>query len=380
MPIASLDAPHPDIELGVERSALRYLVCTPDAGIDRDTGLALFVVGYSMEPCGGYAESLLTYLANRHNCVAVSVDYFGANFGVNARLVPYPNFFVELARHYGVSISVPPQVDMQQVLRSVVALLKQNGVTELHPACWLAVISDMYNAMGFLPALDNLQVVHRLLAELGLNRRRLFVIGTSYGGYIAGLMAKLAPNTFRMVIDNSGFSSAEDDYPGVLGMARGWIDGVAVVGKAVRAWSNDPAAANFFSPPRRQIRSLLERRHVYPNTARIYAYHALADTVAPTARKLKLRETYAGRVAYDLEIIDDARLDGRIFKTLAHGMEASMRGLFDLSYEKYLRDGGALAEATDFDLGHTLAFPCDGEVYELRFSRAAGVRATLAAP
>jgi len=379
VPIASLDAPHPDIELGVARSSLRYLVRTPNAGINCDTGLVLYVAGYGMEPCDSYAESLLAYLANRYNCVAASVHYFGANFCAHARLVPLPDFFTALNRHYGLSISVPPHVDMQQVLRALAALLEQNGVKELHPDCRLAVISDEYNAMGFLPALDNLQVAHRLLAEHGLNRRRLFVIGTSYGGYIAGLMAKLAPNTFRMVIDNSGFSSADDDFPGVFGTVQGWVGGVAMIGKAVRAWSGDPAAGNFFSPPRRQIRSLLERQHVYPNTARLYAYHAPADRIAPTERKLRLREIYAGRVAYDLEIIDESRLDGRVFKTLAHGMEASMRGLFDLSYEKYLRDGGALAGETDFDLGHALAFPCDGEIYELRFSREAGVRATLAA-
>src|ERR1700675_2140186 len=71
--------------------------------------------------------------------------------------------------------------------------------------------------MGVLPALDGLQVVHRLLGEHGLNRRRTFLLGTSYGGYIAGMMAKFAPATFRMVVDNSGFSSAQDDIANVFG-------------------------------------------------------------------------------------------------------------------------------------------------------------------
>ena len=47
---AEIGAAHPDIELGVRRGALEYLVCAPDAGIDRDTGLALFVAGYGMIP------------------------------------------------------------------------------------------------------------------------------------------------------------------------------------------------------------------------------------------------------------------------------------------------------------------------------------------
>ncbi len=379
MLLASIDAPHPDIELGVKRSALRYLVCAPDAGIDRDTGVVLYVGGYGMDPCNSYAESLLSHLANRYNCVAASVRYFGANLWTCARLVPLPDFFVKLTQHYGITVNVTRGVDMSQLLHSLGELLKHNGVSELHPECRLALVADEYNAMGFLPALDNLQVAHRLLSERRLNKRRLFVIGTSYGGYIAGMMAKLAPNTFRMVIDNSGFSSAEDDLPGVMGLSRGFIGGVSMNGYAARAWTDDPAAASFFSKPRREIRSLLERRHVYPNTARIYAYHAPRDTVAPTERKLGLRETYAGRVDYKLEIIDEARLDGRVFKTPKHGMDASMRGLFELSYEQYLRDGGALAEATDFDLEHALVFRCSGEDYELRFSRNAGVRAALAA-
>ena len=44
-----IDSPHPDIELGVARSGLDYLVCAPDRGVNADTGLVLFFVGYGME-------------------------------------------------------------------------------------------------------------------------------------------------------------------------------------------------------------------------------------------------------------------------------------------------------------------------------------------
>jgi pimeloyl-ACP methyl ester carboxylesterase len=375
---AEIGAAHPDIELGVRRGALEYLVCAPDAGIDRDTGLALFVAGYGMDPCGGYAQSLLGHLANRYNCVAASVNYFGADLESKARMAPMPDFFVKLAEHYGLTVSAPRGLDVTELLRHVLSLLAANGIRELHRDCRIAFVAEEYNGMGFLPALDNLQVAHRLLTAHALNRRRVFVIGTSYGGYVAALMAKFAPDTFRMVIDNSGFASADDDLLGVMGMKGTSLGNLVMTVQTVHCWSADPAAANYFSQPRREIRSLFEPRHLRPNTARIYAYHAAGDTVAPTASKLRLREAYAGRVAYDLRIIDETGLDGRVFKTPAHGMDASMRGLFELSYEKYLADGGALADHTDFDLERERVFPCSGEDYVLCYARRDGVRARLA--
>lgn len=374
--IGTIETPHADIELGVERRALRYLVRAPSAGVDKHTGLALFIVGYGMEPFGAYAQKLLAHLADRHNCVAVSVDYFGANFLTKSRLVPCPDFFVNLAQHYGIRVTAPAGVDMVQLLLSLAHLLRQHGISRLADQCQLTWLSEEYHSMGFLPALDGLEVTHRLLDEFSLDRRRLFVIGTSYGGYIASMMSKLAPNTFRMIIDNSGFSSAEDDVDGVMGLAKVYVGGVAMVGRAVRSWSRDPASAAYFSTARRAIRDLRDRTQVKHSTVRLYAYHAAADTVAPTAEKLRLREAYDGRVHYDLSIVDEAQLDSHLFKTLEHGMKASLRGLFDLSYEKFLAAGGALADHTDFDLATEHRFACGGEDYVVRFAEA-GVRASI---
>ena len=374
---ATIDLPHPDIELGIERSPLTYFVRTPDAGLDRNTGLVVFISGYGMEPGGSYEQNLLSYLANQHNCVAVSVRYFGADLYLEGNFIPMPDFFTRFAEHYGVTVSLARGTPLASVLRKLAELLKENGITSFHPDCRLVVSRNAYNSMGFLPALDHLQVTHRLLLEYALDRSRVYVIGTSYGGYIASLMMKLAPGTFRMVVDNSGFSSAEDDLPGLAGVFRLWIAGVAIDTLSVRCWSSDPVAANYFGKPRREIRSLLETRHVYPNTARAYAYHSATDAVAPLERKLQLREIYAGRVDYDLRVVDADALDGRVFKNLSHGMGASMRGVFDLSYEKYLAAGGPRADHCDFDLEREIVFPCSGEDYVLRYSPQTGIKASL---
>jgi len=373
-----IDRPHPDIELGVQRASLDYLVCAPDRGIDRDTGLVLFFVGYGMEPCGRYVHSLLSYLANKHNCIAASVDYFGAALwdSPKCRWVPHPDFFVHLKKFHGIEINAPKGFDVKQLRAQLSIGLRQRGIARLDPACAFLLISPEYHSMGFLPALDGIHVAHRLIDASALNKRRLFAFGTSYGGYIASMMAKLAPRTFRMVVDNSGFSSAEDDIWNVYGMSK-WYSrhGVAMNTYMTAAFSQDENAPNFFSPAHRAIRSLLNREHVHESATRLYGYHSISDTIAPTAAKLGLRTVYAGKVPYELEIVDAAKIDGRIFKDLSHGLHASMRGLFDRSYDKFQRDGGALAADTDFDREARYVFRCGAEDYLIRFSRDSGVRA-----
>jgi pimeloyl-ACP methyl ester carboxylesterase len=369
---------HPDIELGAERSPLAYLTCLPDGGVTTATGLILYLGGYGMDARGGYAQSLLPYLANRHNCVAATVEYFGSAM-LPGEIVPHPRFFQGLARHYGLQVGVPRGMPMDEVLAKVTEALARHGVTELPHDCTLYRRSREYNSMGFLPALDGLTLVHHLLMSFGLDRSRLFLLGTSYGGYIASLMAKLAPRTFRMVVDNSGFSSAEDDRIGVLGGQTLRLNGIAAQCQSVWHWTFDESAPNYFSEARRAIRDLRHPAHVLDNTARTYGYHAVADTIAPTERKIQLRDAYRGRVPYELELVDGNRIDGRLFKTQGHGMNASMRGLFDLSHEKFLRDGGALADDTDFDRRSTYAFPCGREDYVLSYSPETGVAAALRA-
>lgn len=375
-----IERPHPDIELGIARSRLDYLVCAPSQGVNPDTGLVLFFVGYGMEPCGGYVRSLLSYLADKHNCLAASVDYFGADLwgARKCRWVPHSEFFVNLKKHHGIEVTAPKGFDTRLLRERLAELLAARGIKELDQTCLFFGTSSEYHSMGLLPALDGLHVAHRLIDEFSLNKRRLFAFGSSYGGYIANLMAKFAPQTFRMVVDNSGYSSAEDDIWNVYGKAR-WRapNGVKMCTLMVVAFSDDPATVNYFSPAYKEIRSLLNRDHVFDSAARLYGYHAVGDAIAPTEKKLRLREVYAGKIPYELEIIDESKVDGEIFKDLSHGMHASLRGVFDRSYDKFLRDGGARADCTDFDRESLYPFACGEKEYLVSFFRRDGVRARL---
>jgi cephalosporin-C deacetylase-like acetyl esterase len=93
--------------------------------------------------------------------------------------------------------------------------LKKKGLNSIDPRCQITGITDRneYQSFGFLPALDCLTVLGDVLNRFPMiNKKKIIAYGSSYGGYIAMLCGKYAPNTFSVIIDNSGFSRAELKY------------------------------------------------------------------------------------------------------------------------------------------------------------------------
>jgi hypothetical protein len=174
MPI--IDPPHPDVELGLSREALSYSVVLPDAGIGPRTGLIFYIFGFGASYDDSYARRLLPYLANDHDCVAVAVDYQGAKAQSTVDADFASDFFINLQRHYGITVSVTPSLagDVNAFLYELSQILAEAGITTLHPSCRLIKRGDRYINFGVLPALDHLQVAARIITEYGIDRRRIF--------------------------------------------------------------------------------------------------------------------------------------------------------------------------------------------------------------
>ncbi|MDX9861957.1 MAG: DUF2920 family protein, partial [Rhodospirillales bacterium] len=222
---------------------------------------------------------------------------------------------------------------------------------------------------GVLPAMDHLQVLGTVLKNYVVDRKRLFVLGTSYGGYIGLLLSKFAPNTFRLIVDNSGFSGPADTMPSLYGISSS-IGAMRLVHRCLVAFSDDPSSPNYLSSSRKMIRDLAVAAHYHvPSETVVHSYHSEADTVAPIAAKKKLALVLGRRRRYDLRPISKADIDGRIFKNEKHGMDASLRGLFELSYRRWSAEAGDPPSITDFDLGTVIRFLCGEEDYVLKFGR-----------
>jgi pimeloyl-ACP methyl ester carboxylesterase len=219
--------------------------------------------------------------------------------------------------------------------------LDERGIKSLHHECRLLKEMRGYMNFGLLAALDHLQVTHHVMNTYPIDKRRMFCIGTSYGGYIALLIAKLAPNTFKLTIDNSGFSGPQDDMASVYGLNLATIrGGIKVYVQAPIAFIPAPGNRFSFSEDRRIVREIgVDAHYELEGCGAVHSYHSKLDAVAPFESKINALETVSKHRKCDMTVVGTRDLDGKIFKNLDHGMNASIRGLFDLSYNKFVNEG-----------------------------------------
>lgn len=362
----------PDVELGLPREPLDYFLVAPDKGIGEKTGLIFWVVGWGMDPDGRYSiEKLMPYLANTHDCLVVSLKYHGQ--GIKAQEPHIENIKVTKAwldavqQRYGVTMD-------GNEIASVFRKLSDRGVEDLPRD--LSVYVDygtQYLSFGFLPALDHIAVLGEVLKEFPVDRGRIMALGSSYGGYIISLMLKFMPHTLSLAIDNSGFSkvlreelSCEDSGMRQLSAGPGGIKFRAIV---ISPWKlRDERSPGYFRPAFSMIRDLTLIDHMQPCETQLYLFHSRIDHLAPYAEKeafAKMRAQFAP--TYFTEVTE-ADIDGRVFKTLDHGLQASMRGLFDLVADR----AGSLVRTnalTDFDRETRVSLQCQDYKYHFTYAK-----------
>ncbi|MBF0106237.1 MAG: DUF2920 family protein [Deltaproteobacteria bacterium] len=377
--------PHPDIENNIKRKPFEYYVRHPASGINEDTGLIFCICGYGSAPESSYEkDTLRPYLADKYNCLTIGVNYFGCHIKYHYTRMVIHEFFDRLRQHHNVTgIDNPDQLEGYELFCSLCPSLLSNGIKRLHPECLVGAYSPgEYTNFGLLPAIDHLHVLGEIFKKYKINKDRVYALGTSYGGYIVLMMAMMAPQTFSLIVENSGFSLTETDIFGHNNkqLLANWvtINGVEVLQTEIGLWSQDPESPHYFAPHNEQIRNLLIEEHWNPIRTCFYGYHCEADKLASVKNKIHLYQMLKKKTRAHLLVINEDNIDGRLFRSLDHGANASDRGLFDLSYEKHLS-----AESTqqgvpnDFDRQSCYSFFCGQKVYQCTYFKD-GLRLTLA--
>ena len=391
--------PHADIELKFPRQPIEYFVTLPDKGIKQDTGLIMFIPGFGMLANDDYvANKLSPHLANQHNCVVVSVNYFGIynrpntnKGGGNIRLAD--DFSHSIQAVYGLSLTGGQdinQLHQQQTLeerdsyaRRVLDGLSQAlpMVKNLDPRCQVLLKTgrDEYQSFGLLPAIDHLQVLGEVIKQFKINRRRMIVYGTSYGGYVALLMGKFAPQTFSVVIDNSGFVCATMNYivakefAGYSEDFRLSFDQMKVGILIDNPWTIvNETSPYFFADSHRQIRSLFNLSHWRKSTTRYFIFHSTQDNLSRATTSIEVIDKFVNLLKKHAQVdytrVKSTDIDGKFFKNLSHGMNASLRGLFDRvvkTDKKHKLFKGT--EENDFSLNSEYRLTCVDKIYVFNF-------------
>ena len=366
--VIDLPGPQYDPEWNISRSNIKYWITAPADGLNNSTGLVVFLPGYGMPGDGVYPRKFRTFISDKYNCCVASVHVNKCFEFKNAQ--PAPDFYKNIKLHYGEhGVAISSSMNGYDLVVAIMRKINQRGINCLHPDCFFNVVNDEHNSFGLYPAIDALNVTNDAINRFGLNKGRVFSLGSSYGGYIAGLMLKIAPNTFRMLIDNSGFVNSDDDLNALYGINGLSVEGVKIAFHYSNRWSDNPKSINYYSDSCREVRDLLNINHVKQSETNLFGYHSKYDRLIGYSKKQKLIEVYANKVKYTQIIIDEKDLDGILYKSLDHGMNASLRRMFEVSYEEYSDRSIKINCVTDFDLHSKIELQCSDKVYGFFYNK-----------
>jgi hypothetical protein len=360
-----------DFELGVERTApVTYHVAAPDG---RGQGLVFVISGFGDDAAAEYSQVVRRYLCGRHGLVAVVVCYHASEARPPAARIEIDLDDVHRVIGSLTARSVPVEFDGD--VRQLLTHLERIGIPVTLAAKLIPPNGD-YQNFGVMQAIDHLCVLNDILdSGLDFDHDNILCLGSSHGAYIAHLIHKFAPNTINGIIDNSGYTVPVmlpfDGRPECL-MQMG---PVTLACNVVTRWNfHDEHAPEFFGQARWDIRDAASPIHlaeIVAHSERRCQFRGLVscrDSHAPPDRKeAQYRALQALGFDAQLQVVRESDLDGKVLKSLAHGLDASIPGLFD-------RLVGSLAvrpTTLDRDLGTSLSFECCNLSYRVRHSSVA---------
>lgn len=381
--------PHRDIERSISRKPLEYFLTFPDQPSGDAPGLILSIPGYGDRADSAYQrDKLRPYLADRYGCLVCGVNYFGID-----RECPPGEIQLRPGKHFLHGLSAVHRIPWETCVVNgrldfarLVDKLKQKGIRRACAYCRIIASgrSGDYESFGFLPALDHLAVLADILKRHAVSRRKLIALGSSYGGYVALLLGKFAPDTFSVIIDNSGFVKpliadlAGSDLA-FQERAHVTFNGVEFPVLKDSPWTIlDEESPDYFSDSHRKIRSLLVNGHGHRSSSRYYVFHSVKDALVPIDEKEACVKGLRGQSSFvQFKKVTEADLDSSLFRNLDHGMSASLRTLFDRVASM---DGLALEKeqpATDFEMNSRRVFPCGSMQYIIQYKQDLQLEATL---
>jgi len=398
-------------------------------------GLVVVIPGFGQDNDDGYLRAFRQWVAERFGLACLTVQYHGIRNRPNQGAAPQFHAddaarLCKACQSHGIAWPTPPQTPNLNALISQfiqanaqhAAQATQRG--EEAPAiltltCGLLAPDGPLN-LGLSQALDHLHALQHLPTQFPIDPANVIALGSSHGGYLAQLCNKLAPNTFRAVLDNSGYAALPDRYinsrPSLTpDCYENLSPTVRIAYFVTSAWSHTPnpgpgsrpetsleiapkntekptpasadvsggqsenappntPAPNHYHDDARALRNLAEPAHLEAciaaahRPAVIRCVHAPGDDIAPTAEKQQYIEALR-RAGVDatLQVMTDADVDGRYVKSLDHGLGLSLRLFFEKQYADLpsLNPNSKTNHKNDAERGTVLRLPGSSQNYEI---------------
>ncbi len=344
-----------DFELNMARpTTLHYRVSYPSTG--KAEAIVFIIPGFGEDTDSGYMDAIREYTAEQFHVVAVNVFYhcFYSRPN-NGAALEFDNIDIAILQdviaRYEIDFSEVPQINKESVLEhlnKVFGARKQAKTMAESAQVMLPMTlvphNGEYQNFGIMQAVDHLNVLLHIKQNLSCvtDEAITVMLGSSHGGYIAYLSAKIAPTLVNVVIDNSAYVTPP--LPFIIGKEHNVNRPEYTVHYGhlrlhcfVRTlWTMNRQSPHYFSSDRYRIRDLTDSDHLQQHaeytkaSIRYIAYHSLEDTLASPQEKIAFYKSLQS-LGFDavLHTVDATKVDGRFIKTLEHGMGMSMKQLIN---------------------------------------------------
>ncbi|EFM0803505.1 DUF2920 family protein [Campylobacter coli] len=343
-----------DVELDIKReSKLEFKLWYDD---EKEIKALVFIIpGLGGDVDENYREHLAEFVAGEFNVAVVSVNYHC----IGNRPQTGSSFFMDdidklILKTSCEALNIQVNLDKLNSLEELSSTLKevdhileeQKNQKLINPNFKLSIhlslqpTKNEYQNFGIMQAQDLLNVTLYLKKHAPFDTMGggipVIMIGSSHGGYLAHLAAKIAPWLVDGVLDNSAYAKflwkvvgfgKEIDFMQYSEFSTfDFFHHIKTHCSTKTFWTSNSSSPCFFSPARRKIRNLLEEDHLleqskYLKTCFI-SYHSLYDEYVSLKEKTMLYEELE-KLGFDAtlcSITKESQVDGKFIKNLNHGM------------------------------------------------------------
>ncbi|EAI0427209.1 DUF2920 family protein [Campylobacter jejuni] len=376
-----------DVELNIKRtSKLEYRISYDD---EKEIKAIVFIIGgYGANANIYFLDSYRNYIAKNFDVVAVHVFYHcfcqrRSDVEKYSTLADFTKDDLKLIEKVLRKYNIPCDqlanntvVSHCEYLSEIMTELKMLNrlpydFEERLSATFIPSRGE-YQNFGIMAAIDHINALKDLVKRFPkLADLPKIYGGGSYGGYLALLIAKIAPWYVDGVIDNSGVCLPF--LACILGreMNQGEFyfegSGYRLYCFVYKYWNRNMNSSYYFGDENYLIRAILNSNHLQiqsnlnKNTIFV-SYHSIQDMGAPVQNKIELYKCYQ-ELGYDatLHLIKDENdIDGRFVKSLEHGLRMTDRALFRKELPLMLEK---LQKRKSFMQENSISYPCGNKVF-----------------
>ncbi|ECL3453540.1 DUF2920 family protein [Campylobacter coli] len=384
-----------DVELNIKRtSKLEYRISYDD---EKDIKATVFIVGgFGANANISFLDFDREYIAKNFDVVVVHVFYhcFCARQSIdqkyNPKLIPNQD---DLERVNGIlkninlghlSVNKDNFEQIIPLIEQKVNKMKQAGLVDesqkIELSCDFIPPNGDYQNYGVMAAIDHINALKDLVKRFPefADLPKIYG-GGSYGGYLALLIAKIAPWYVDGVIDNSGSAVPPLNY--IIGRELEFKskdtngdmymqgDHFFVSCFLKTHWTRKENSPYFFNNENYFIRTLLNKDHLILQSQKnkniIYvSYHSKEDPLTPANFK-ELTMQILKILGYDvsLNLIDENKIDGKFIKNLDHGCGIPDKALFRKELPLMLEK---LQGRKSFMQENSISYPCGNKVFTFK--------------